>query len=153
MKTLIIKYIQSKLLDNKSDFFKEAFIEKLLKDSKSLSIVIAVVNLSILIFTISLALLLIYMFQSLNFSLNSSILYTAGTFLFISSGLFIFSSIFVRKKLSLYQNLSTIKRNTNDFSWLEPLVEQLKLEQSKMKKNISIHRLKKKPRAIHEYVH
>lgn len=137
-KPLVVFAVKELFLRQKKKDVKELVLERLAEDSKELGLAFFVINLSTITFILSFLCVLIYSFHKVGLDIPNSIAY-AGAFLVILSTISILSCFFfLKRKVSIYKNMSEIKQSVNSFSWLSPLVNQLNLEQQKMKNNLRV---------------
>ena len=128
--TLIVKEL---FLQQEKKDVKELVLERIAEDSKELGLVLFFINLSAITFILSLFVISILFINQAGHSLSSSMLYTGIILIVLSISIVVMCFIFLKKKISLYKNISDIKKDARDFSWLSPLFEELSLEHQKMK--------------------
>ncbi len=121
------------LFKAQEESFKKAMVRKMLKDSKSIGLDIFFVNiLSVGIIVLTLALIYFIIFnlpiadeyKYVSFFIISLLSLVGGTIYFIKS---------IEKKVQIYQNMATLKKQSRPHNFFEPVLEQLKHEQWKMK--------------------
>jgi len=129
----IFKLIKKNFLEAEKEDLKEVVQQRILEDSKSLVLSFFAFNISCFAIVISLAFFLLTALRMYGFERVLSLAIVSGVVLLVSLSLFIYCIYFLKKKVKIYKNISTIKNNTYNFSWLDPVKEQLRIEQAKMR--------------------
>ena len=132
IKIFMINFIKGHLKQGGSEEMKEVVIKKALEDSKPLGLSLILINCSIIVGAGALAAFAFVLLRS--FSLPSTLSLPLVAILFLALSLFtLLRSIhFIQEKVRFYQSLSQTKKSFN-FSFLSPLLLELKEEQRRMK--------------------
>ncbi len=132
-KLLLFNTLKDNVLRGEEESVKDLVLERVLKDSKKIGLSVFIINLSSIILGLSSVLVIYTFFTYLSSQLKLSLLYSGGVGLCLSlTGIGVCFK-YLKKRIIIYKNVEKIKANTKEFDWLSPLIDQIKIEQSKMK--------------------
>lgn len=132
-KVLSRQVFSQALIKAQKKSFKKAMVKKMLSDSKSIGLDIFFVNiLSVGIIVLILSLLYFVIFnlpiaeeyKYVSFFMIALLSMIGGVIYFIKS---------IEKKVEVYQNMASLKKQSRPHNFFEPVLEQLRHEQWKMK--------------------